>query len=141
MPTRKGYGTPQRPHRPQHKPQPEQNQSLAQPPSRRRTNPKGPCYEGIIVVMAKYGRRETAPLATCVVFASSLSIVYGAPDLTASDGPGAYVGLSLIVMLSAALLIHQALINLRDKLYHGRRPPTVYQALSVLTGSGYYRWE
>ena len=52
-----------------------------------------------IVVMAKYGRRETAPLATCVVFASSLSIVYGAPDLTASDGPGAYVGLSLIVML------------------------------------------
>ena len=49
MPTRKGYGAPQRPHRPQHKPQPEQNQSLAQPPSRRRTNPKDPCYEGISI--------------------------------------------------------------------------------------------
>ena len=92
------------------------------------------------IVMAKYARRKTAPFATCVVFASSLSIVYGAPDLTASDGPGAYVGLSLIVVLSAALLIHQALIKLRGKLYHGRRLPTVYQALSLLTGSGYYRW-
>ena len=93
-----------------------------------------------LVVMAKYGRRKTAPLATCVVFASSISIIYGAADLTASDGPGAYAGLSLIVVLSAALLIHQALIKLRGKLYHGRRLPTVYQALSVLTGSGYYRW-
>ena len=29
MPTRTGYGPPQRPHRPQHKPRPEQTQSLA----------------------------------------------------------------------------------------------------------------
>ena len=29
MPTRTGYGAPQRPHRPQHKPRPEQTQSLA----------------------------------------------------------------------------------------------------------------
>ena len=42
MPTRTGYGAPQLPHRPQHKPQPEQPN-----PSRRRTNPKGLCYEGI----------------------------------------------------------------------------------------------
>ena len=28
MPTRTGYGAPQLPHRPQHKPRPEQNQSL-----------------------------------------------------------------------------------------------------------------
>ena len=93
-----------------------------------------------LFVMARYGRRKTAPLATCVVFASSTSIIYGAPDLTASNEPGAYLGLSLIVVLSAALLIHQALIKLCGKLYHGRRLPTVYQALTVLTGSGYYRW-
>ena len=92
------------------------------------------------MVMAKYARRKTAPFATCLVFASSVSLIYGAPDLTANNEVGAYVGLSLIVVLSAALLIHQALIKLRGHLYHRRRLPTVYQALSVLTGSGYYRW-
>ena len=70
------------------------------------------------VVMAKYARRKTSPFATCLVFASSVSVIYGAPDLTASNEIGAYVGLSLIVALSAALLIHQALIKLRGNLYH-----------------------
>ena len=92
------------------------------------------------MVMAKYARRKTAPFATCLVFASSVSVAYGAPDLTASNELGAYVGLSLIVVLSAVLLVHQALIKLRGNLYHRRRLPTVYQALSVLTGSGHYRW-
>ena len=92
------------------------------------------------VVMAKYARRKTAPFATCLVFASSASVIYGAPDLTASNEMGAYIGLSLIVVLSAALLIHQALIKLRGTLLRRRRLPTVYQALSILTGSGYYRW-
>lgn len=92
------------------------------------------------MVMAKYARRETAPFATCLVFASSVSVIYGAPDLTASNEAGAYVGLSLTVALSAALLIHQALIKLRGNLYRRRKLPTVHQALSVLTGSGFYRW-
>ena len=92
------------------------------------------------VVMVKYARRKTAPFATCLVFASSISVIYRAPDLNASNEMGAYVGLSLIVVLSAALLIHQALIKLRGNLYQRRRLPTVYQALSVLTGSGLYRW-
>ena len=92
------------------------------------------------MVMAKYARRETAPFATCLVFASSVSVIYGAPDLTASNEAGAYVGLSLTVALSAALLIHQALIKLRGSLYRRRKLPTVHQALSVLTGSGFYRW-
>ena len=92
------------------------------------------------MVMAKYARRKTAPFATCLIFASSVSVIYGAPDLTASSEMGAYVGLSLIVVLSAALLVHQALIRLRGILYDRRRLPTVYQALSVLTGSGFYRW-
>lgn len=92
------------------------------------------------VVMVKYARRKTAPFATCLVFASSASVIYGAPDLTASNDVGAYVGLSLIVALSATLLIHQALIKLRGILLHRRKLPTVYQVLSVLTGSGHYRW-
>ena len=92
------------------------------------------------MVMAKYARRKTAPFATCLVFATSVSVIYGAPDLTASNEVGAYVGLSLIVALSAVLLIHQALIKLRGTLLHRRKLPTVYQVLSVLTGSGHYRW-
>ena len=92
------------------------------------------------IVMAKYARGKTAPFATCLVFASSVSAIYGAPDLTARNEVGAYIGLSLIVVISAALLIHQALIKLQGNLYHRRRLPIVYQALSVLTGSGYYRW-
>ena len=92
------------------------------------------------IVMVRYARRRTAPFATCLVFASSVLVTYGAPDLTASNEIGACTGLSLIVVLSAALLIHQALIKLRGELYHRRKLPTVYQALSVLTGSGYYRW-
>ena len=92
------------------------------------------------VVMAKYARRKTAPFATCLVFASSVSIIYGAPDLTASNEAGAYFGLSLIVALSAVLLIHQAAIKLRGTLLRRSRLPTVYRATSVLTGSGPYRW-
>ena len=92
------------------------------------------------IVMAKYGRRKTALFATCVVFASAMAIIYGAPDLTASNESRAYVGLSMIVVLSVALLIHQILIKLRSKLYYMQRLPAVYQVLSVVTGSGYYRW-
>ena len=55
------------------------------------------------VVMAKYARRKTAPFATCLVFASSVSVIYGAPDLTTRNEVGAYIGLSLIVALSGSL--------------------------------------
>ncbi len=91
-------------------------------------------------VSVKYARRQTAPLATCLVFASSVSVTYGTPDLTTSSGFGTLVGLTLIVVLSAVLLIHQGLIKLRGKLYDRRKLPTAYQALSVITGSGHYRW-
>ena len=87
----------------------------------------------VTIVMARYARRKTAPFATCVVFASSISVIYGAPDLTARSEFGAYIGISLIVLFSAALLVHQALIKLRGILYRRRTLPTVYQALSVLT--------
>ncbi len=92
------------------------------------------------MVMAKYARRKTAPFTTCLVFASSVSVIYGAPDLTASNEVGAYWGLSLTVALSTVLLIHQALIKIRGNLFRRRRLPIVFQVLSVLTGSGHYRW-
>ena len=46
MPVLAEYGAPLRPYRPEHKPRPEQPN-----PSRRRTNSKGPCYEGIKVIL------------------------------------------------------------------------------------------
>ena len=93
-----------------------------------------------LIVVAKYSRRKTAPLATCVVFASSALVIYGAPDLTASNEAGAHVGLLLTMVLSVALLIHQTLMKLCERLRYGRRLRTVYQSLSVITGSGYYLW-
>ena len=93
-----------------------------------------------IFVSIKYARRETAPLATCLVFASSITVLYGAPDLTVNNGLGTTVGLTLTVVLSGLLLIHQVLIKIRGDLYRRRRLPTVYEVLSVITGSGYYRW-
>ena len=93
-----------------------------------------------IIVMAKYGRRKTAPLATSAILVSSIAIIYATPDLAANDDPRVYMGLSVIVVLSGVLLLHQALIKLRTKLYRRHRLPIVYRALSILTGSGYYRW-
>ena len=93
-----------------------------------------------IIVMAKYGRRKTAPLATSAILASSIAIIYATPDLTTNDGPRVYMGLSFVVVLSGLLLLHWALIKLRTKLYRRRRWPFIYRALSILTGSGHYRW-
>ena len=47
MPTRTGCGTPQLPHRPQHKPRPEQNQIPRQTALTPQNQPESPCYEGI----------------------------------------------------------------------------------------------
>ena len=93
-----------------------------------------------VAVSVKYAQRETAPVATFLVFASSIFVIYATSDLTARKEVGTLFGLTLIVVLSAGLLIHQGLIKLRGKLYRQRKLPDVYQALSVITGSGYYRW-
>lgn len=99
------------------------------------------CIVSATIVMVRYGRRKTAPFATCVVFASSMSVIYGTRDLTASDELGASVGLSLTAVLSGILLVHQALIKLRVRLNAQRKLPAVCRVLSVLTGSGPYRWD
>ena len=93
-----------------------------------------------LMVAARYSRRRTSPLATGVVFASASAIVYGTPDLTVSSESGTPIGLLLTIVLSVVLLVHQALIELREKLHYNRRLQTAYQTLSVVTGSGYYRW-
>ena len=93
-----------------------------------------------ILVMVKYSRRKTVIFATFVVLASAIAIIYATPDITVNEGPRIYIGLTGIIDLSAILLFHQGLIKLRTRLYHGRRLPTVYRVLGVITGSGYYGW-
>ena len=93
-----------------------------------------------LIVVAKYGRREMAPLATGVIFAASSAVLYAAPDLTVGSEAELPIGLRLTILLSITLLIHQALIMIRGKIRYSQRLHLVYQVLSVVTGSGYYRW-
>ena len=88
------------------------------------------------VVASAYARRRTAIRATVIVLVAANAIVYGTGDIVVSTGSG----LSLVIVLSAALLVHQLLIKLRTKLFKDRRLPSLYRGLSVLTGSGRYRW-
>ena len=90
-----------------------------------------------INVAAAYARRRTAIPATGVVLVAVNAIIYGTGDLVDE----VYFGLSTIVGLSVALLVHQLLIKLQTKLLKERKVPSVYRSLSIVTGSGHYRWK
>ena len=83
---------------------------------------------------------ECHPLATLVILASCIAIIYATRDLAANAGDRTYIGLTGTISLSAVLLVHQGLIKLRTKLHQGRKLPIVHRVLGVITGSGYYRW-
>jgi hypothetical protein len=93
-----------------------------------------------VIVAGAYAQRRTAIWATVIVLASAIAIIYGTQDLVDSSGPGKQVGLSTVVVLSAVLLAHQLLIKLRTKLLQDGRLPSIYRSLSIITGTGYYRW-
>ena len=48
---------------------------------------------------------------------------------------------TLGIALSAVLLLHLSLIKLRKRLFIKRKFPGLYAALSIISGSGYYRWK
>ena len=89
-----------------------------------------------IIVAYAYAKRRTAIWATVIVLVAANVVVYSTGDIVMSTG----FGLVLVVGLSAALLAHQLLIKLRTKLFEDRRLPSFWRGLSVLTGSGRYRW-
>ena len=91
-------------------------------------------------IASKYAQRKTAIISTVVVLASAIAIIFGTRGLLATDQPVAHIGLSLISVLCAVLLVHQGLIKLRTKLEQRQRFPSVHRTLSIITGSGYYRW-
>ena len=92
------------------------------------------------LVIFKYSQRKSAILATLVILASCIAIIYVTRDLADNAGDRTYVGLTGTISLSAVLLVHQGLIKLRTRLYQGRKLPIVHRVLGVVTGSGYYRW-
>ena len=64
-----------------------------------------PPLERNATVMANYGRRKTAILATSTILASSMALMYATLDLAASDEPRVYMGLSVVVVFSGVLLL------------------------------------
>ena len=93
-----------------------------------------------IVVAAKYVQRRTAILPTLAVLVFSVALPYGASGLLANSDPGFHVGLAWVVASASVLLVQQALIKVSTKLRTRRKLPSLYRALAVATGSGFYRW-
>ena len=95
-----------------------------------------------LIVAFQYGRRRRATVATLVVVGTAHALIFVPRDLLAGGitNPQVEVGLSLIVVLSFALLFHQLLIMLRTFLMRRQRWAGLHRTLSVITGSGFYRW-
>ena len=90
-----------------------------------------------VIVAFAYAQRRTMIWATVILLVATNLVLYGTGDIVVSTG----FGLVLIVVLSALLLVHQLLIKLRGQLFKRRIMSVLYRGLSVVTGSGRYRWE
>ena len=88
-----------------------------------------------IIAISKYVQGKPTPIATTIVLASALALIFGTKELVASDIPP-YPGLLLATVLAAILFLHQALILLQAKLWQKRKFPVIYRALGVVTGQG-----
>ena len=93
-----------------------------------------------IVVAAKYVQRRTAIFATLAVLVFSVALPYGASGLLANGDPSFRFGLAWIMASAAVLVVQQALIKVSTKLRTRRKLPSMYRALAIATGSGFYRW-
>ena len=96
MPTRTGYGAPQLPHRPQHKPRPEQNQALTP----NRPHAAEPTRKALVT-------RES--------YLSSCFMTYTSTGNGLDDLPRISHIVSLQVVASYSVLQGQAIIGLSDK--------------------------
>ena len=91
------------------------------------------------ILATRYLQRKTAPLPTIVILASAVGIIYGASDLIATDGPIVHSGLFVVIVMSALLLVHQMVVILHARTRSKMRT-SVDETLSIITGSGKYRW-
>lgn len=92
-----------------------------------------------IVVISKYVRRMRTPLATLLVLASGIALIFGTGELV--DGRlTPFAGLLLAMLLAAVLLLHQGLISAQTELWERQRFPSIYRVLGVITGAGVRPW-
>ena len=86
-------------------------------------------------VALKYAQRRRAMFTTAAILAASLVMTYGLTGVVAQPSCGPYLGLSLVMILSAVLLVHQALIKFATVLLRRNQWRPVYRTLRIVTGS------
>lgn len=84
----------------------------------------------------RYHRRKSVLLAPPAMFAVSVVISLGAGDFVVAT----HYGLTLVMLVSAALTLHQVAIRIYVALQKRQKLPAVHRALGVATGAGRYRW-
>ena len=98
----------------------------------------GPILVALLAIITGYNyrRRRSIYWAPPVMLAVSVVIAYGTTDLVAAAEPG----LVIVMVVSAALTLHQVAIRVQVILRRKMKMPAIYRALAVITGMGHYRW-
>ena len=92
-----------------------------------------------IVVISKYVRKRRTPLATLLVLAAGIALVFGTDELV--DGRlTPFAGFLLAMALTAVLLLHQGLISVHTELWERQKFPSIYRVLGVITGADIRPW-
>jgi len=89
-----------------------------------------------IITSYRYHRRRSVPWAPVAMFAVAMAISLGAGSFVVST----HYGLVLVMLASAALILHQIAIRVYVALQKRQKLPAVHRVLGVATGAGRYRW-
>ena len=89
-----------------------------------------------IITSYRYHRRRSILWAPTAMFAVAMAISLGAGNFAIST----HYGLVLVMLASAALILHQVAIRVYVTLQKRQKLPTVHRALGIATGAGRYRW-
>lgn len=89
-----------------------------------------------IFISNRYRRRKSVFWAPPAMLAVALGIAYGATDLVT----GTEQGLTIVMVVSTLLTLHQVAIRVQVALQRKLMMPAVYRVLTVATGTGRYRW-
>ena len=93
-------------------------------------------------IAMRYAKRRTALYSTIGLLTAAIAVTVGTFKLTSAVAPDPYVGLDLILCLSALLLAHQVVIKLRRAILSPKwMPEFVGPAMCIITGSPYERWK
>ncbi len=96
---------------------------------------------GLIAFMAMgtafyYHRRKSIYWTPLVMLGLAIAVVFG----TGAIVNATHSGLSIVIATGVLLAIHQTLIRAQVAIQHKGKFPRVHRALTILTGTGHYRW-